>query len=80
MLYVDDILIIGIDVGVLFIIKAWLSRHFYLKDFREVFYILRIQIYRDKSKRMLGLSQSKYIDTIVKRFGIKNFKRCLITT
>ena len=49
-----------------------------MKDLGEASYILGIQIYRDRSKRMLGLSQSRYIDTIVKRFGIKNSKRGLI--
>lgn len=78
MLYVDDILIIGNDVGMLSTIKTWLSKHFSIKDLGEASYILEIQIYRDRSKRMLGLSQSRYIDTIVKWFGIKNSKRGLI--
>ena len=49
-----------------------------MKDIGEISYILGIQIYRDRSKRMLGLSQSKYTNTIVKRFDMKNSKRCLI--
>ena len=77
-LYVDDILIIGNDVGMISIVKAWLYRHFSMKDLGEASYILGIRIYRDRSKRMLGLSQSRYIETIVKRFGMKNSKRCLI--
>ena len=55
-LYVDDILIIGNDIGMLSTIKAWLSRHFSMKDLGEASYILGIQIYRDRSKKMLGLS------------------------
>ena len=77
-LYVDDIMIIGNDVGILSIIKTLLSRYFSMKDLGEASYILGIWIYRDESKRMLGLSQSKYIDIIIKTFGMKNFKRCLI--
>ena len=77
-LYVDDILIIGNDIGMLSTIKAWLSRHFSMKDLGEASYILGIRIYRDRSKRMLGLSQSRYIETIVKRFGMENSKRGLI--
>ena len=34
-----------------------------------------MKIYRDRSKRMLGLSQSTYIDTVLKRFSMKNFKK-----
>ena len=76
-LYVD-IQIIGNDVGMLSIVKAWLSRHFFIKDLGEASYILGIRICRDRSKRMLGLSQSRYIETIVKRFGMENSKRGLI--
>ena len=74
-LYVDDILIIGNDIGMLSTIKAWLSRHFSMKDLGEASYILGIRIYRDRSKRMLGLSQSRYIEIIVKMFGIENSKK-----
>ena len=41
----------------------------------EASYILGMKIYRDRSKRMLGLSQSMYIDTVLKRFSMENFKK-----
>ena len=41
----------------------------------EPAYILGIRIYRDRSKRLLGLSQSTYIDKVLKRFGIDGLKR-----
>ena len=34
-----------------------------------------MKIYRDRSKRMLGLSQSMYIDTVLKRFSMENSKK-----
>ena len=46
-----------------------------MKDFGEASYILGIKIYKDKSKMMLGLSQSRYIDFILKRFNMKASKR-----
>ena len=52
----------------------WLSSQFSMKDLKEVAYILGMKIYRDRSKRQLGLSQSTYI-TIIKWFSIKNFKK-----
>ena len=70
-LYVDDILIIRNDVEMSSIVKTWLSKHLSMKDLGDVSYILGIQIYRDRSKRILSLSQSRYIDNIAKRFGIK---------
>ena len=77
-LYVDDILIIENDIGTMTIVKTWLSKNFCMKDLGEASYILGIRIYRDRSKRMLGLSQSMCIEQIVKRFGMKNSKRGLI--
>ncbi|KAJ9560636.1 hypothetical protein OSB04_005796 [Centaurea solstitialis] len=56
-LYVDDILLIGNDVPTLQSVKAWLSKCFQMKDFRETTYILGIKIYRNRSRRLIGLSQ-----------------------
>ncbi|KAK8557982.1 hypothetical protein V6N13_050332 [Hibiscus sabdariffa] len=57
-LYVDDILIIGNDVSTLQSIKTWLSSCFSMKDLGEATYILGVKIYRDRSRRLLGLSQT----------------------
>ena len=46
-----------------------------MKDLREASFILEMKIYRDRSKRLLELSQSMYIDTMLKRFSIENFKK-----
>ena len=42
-----------------------------MKDLGEATYILRIRIYRDRSKKLIGLSQSMYIDTIVNVYRIR---------
>ncbi|KAL0391304.1 UNVERIFIED_CONTAM: Copia protein, partial [Sesamum latifolium] len=73
-LYVDDILFIGNDVKMLGDIKAWLSMQFSMKDMGEASYIIGIKIYRDRSRRMLGLTQSSYIEKVLKRFKMKNSK------
>ena len=39
-LYVDDILLIGNDVGLLTTVKVWLSQQFSMKDLGEASYIL----------------------------------------
>ena len=46
-----------------------------MKDLREASYILRMKIYRDRSRRLLGLFQSMYIDIILKQFNMENFKK-----
>ncbi|KAK8586239.1 hypothetical protein V6N13_130760 [Hibiscus sabdariffa] len=74
-LYVDDILIIGNDIPTLQSIKTWLSSCFSMKDLGEATYILGVKIYRDRSRRLLGLSQSTYIDKVLKRFSMEESKR-----
>ncbi|KAK8516623.1 hypothetical protein V6N12_049345 [Hibiscus sabdariffa] len=74
-LYVDDILVIGNDVPTLQSIKTWLSSCFSMKDLGEATYILGVKIYRDRSRRLLGLSQSTYIDKVLKRFSMEESKR-----
>ncbi|KAJ9536803.1 hypothetical protein OSB04_un000027 [Centaurea solstitialis] len=77
-LYVDDILLIGNDVPTLQSVKSWLSRCFQMKDLGEAAYILGIKIYRNRSKRLIGLSQSTYIDKILKRFRMDESKKGFI--
>ena len=74
-LYIDDILIIGNDIPMMQLVKIWLSSKFSMKNLNEASYILGIKIYRDRFKRMLGLSQSRYIDLILKRFSMDGSKK-----
>ncbi|MCQ7222035.1 DDE-type integrase/transposase/recombinase [Salmonella enterica] len=74
-LYVDDILLIGNDIPSLQSVKTWLGSCFSMKDLGEAAYILGIKIYRDRSKRLLGLSQSTYIDKVLLRFAMQNSKK-----
>ena len=60
-------------------VKEWLSKNFSMKDLREATYVLGIRIYRDRLKKLLGLSQSMYVDTIVKSFGMKDSKKGFIS-
>ncbi len=46
-LHVDDILLIGNDVGRLTEVKLWLAKQFDMKDLGEAAYVLGIQIFRD---------------------------------
>ena len=49
-----------------------------MKDLREAAYILGMKIYRDRSKMLLGLSQSTYIDTMLKWFMANSKKDYLL--
>ncbi|KAJ9541041.1 hypothetical protein OSB04_027547 [Centaurea solstitialis] len=77
-LYVDDILLIGNDIPTLQSVKEWLSKCFQMKDLGEAAYILGIKIYRNRSKRLIGLSQSTYIDKVLKRFRMDESKKGFI--
>ena len=74
-LYLNDILIIGNDVGTLSSVKVWLSKQFNMKDLGEASHIFAIKILRDHQKRMLDLSQATYIDKIFARFNMEGSKK-----
>ena len=74
-LYVDDILLIGNDIPMLESIKTSLKNSFSMKDLGDAAYILGIRIYRDRSKRLIGLSQDTYIDKVLKRFNMEQSKK-----
>ncbi|KAL0434220.1 UNVERIFIED_CONTAM: hypothetical protein Slati_2756300 [Sesamum latifolium] len=44
----------------------------------EASYILGIKIHRDRFRRMFGLTQSSYIEKVLKRFKMKHSKRGLL--
>ena len=71
----DDILLIGNDIPMLEATKSSLGKSFSMKDLGEAVYILGIKIYRDRSKRLIGLSQDTYIDKVLKRFNMQDSKK-----
>nr|GFB27089.1 retrotransposon protein, putative, Ty1-copia subclass [Tanacetum cinerariifolium] len=74
-LYVDDILIMGNSIPMLQSVRTYLGKCFSMKDLGEAAYILGIKIYRYRSKRLIGLCQSAYIEKILKRYCMENSKR-----
>jgi hypothetical protein len=62
---VDDILLIGNDIPMMEAIKSSLRKSFSMKDLEEAACILDIKIYRDRSKRLIGISQDAYINKIL---------------
>ena len=70
-LYVDDILIAGNDLEFVKTIKEWLST-FEMKNMGEASYILGVKIQRNRSKRLVSLSQEHYIKKLLERFNMKD--------
>jgi hypothetical protein len=56
-------------------VKSSLRKSFLIKDLGEAATILSIKIYRDRSKRLIGLSQDAYIDKILNRFNMQDSKK-----
>ena len=46
-----------------------------MKDLGEATYILGINIYRDGLRHLIGLSQSTYLDKVLKRFRMEQAKK-----
>ena len=67
-LYVDDILLATNDLGLLSETKKFLSNNFEMKDMGEAYYVIGIEIFRDRSQGLLGLSQKAYINKVLERF------------
>ncbi|GJZ48487.1 retrotransposon protein, putative, ty1-copia subclass [Tanacetum coccineum] len=55
--------------------KDYHGKCFAMKDLGVAAFILRIKIYRDRLKRLIGIGQNAYIDKILKRYKMDNSKR-----
>jgi len=66
-LYVDDMLIFGTDINEIENTKSFLYNNFDMKDLGVADVILGITITRDDNN--ISLSQSHYIDKVLKKFG-----------
>ena len=64
-LYMDDILLIENNIPILTSVKLRLSKKFFMKDLGEASFILEIKVYKNRSKKMLGLSQNMYIEEVL---------------
>ena len=73
-LYVDDILLTGNHKAFIESTKRWLSINFDMKDMGEASYVLGVKITRDRSKRLLALSQETYVRKVLERFNMTNCK------
>ena len=74
-LYIDDILLIENDVGVMSSVNVWLSSQFDMKELGEANFILGIKFWRECKNKILGLSQTGYIDKVLERFSMQNSKK-----
>jgi hypothetical protein len=62
-------------VNLLKSVKDYLNSKFSMNDLCEAAYIVGTKIYRDRSKRLIALSQSMYLEKILKRFRMDQAKK-----
>ena len=74
LLYVDDMLIVGHDSKKISALKKALSKSFAMKDLGSAKKILGMKITRDRSKKLLWLSQESYVEKLLKRFNMHKAK------
>uniref|UniRef100_A0A2N9HS45 Integrase catalytic domain-containing protein n=1 Tax=Fagus sylvatica TaxID=28930 RepID=A0A2N9HS45_FAGSY len=55
-------------------IKEWLSSTFEMKDMGEASFVLGVKILKNRSRKLLGLSQETYIRKVLKRFHMQDCK------
>lgn len=74
LIWVDDIIIAGSNKRVVADFKAAISRRFKMKDLGPLEWILGVKIRRDRPRRRLEISQTAYIEQMLKRFGMEECK------
>ena len=70
-LYVDDILLARNDKEMIVATKAWLSSNFEIKDIGEASYVLRVKIFRDRSRKFLVCRKRHTLGKFLNDFRFK---------
>jgi len=71
-LYADNILIFGMNIDAINEVKSFLSKSFDMKNSGEADVILNIKL--NKGENGITLSQSRYVEKILSRFGYVDSK------
>lgn len=77
LLYVDDMLLVSKDMRDVKKLKNQLESSFVMKDLGPARRILGMDIYRNRSKGVLRLSQSEYVKKVVSNFRMEGAKSSL---
>lgn len=72
-LYIDNIFLASSDLGLQHKTKKFLSKKFEIKVMGEATYVIQIEIFRDRSCGLLGLSQKAYIERVLVRFNMEKY-------
>ncbi len=70
-IYVDDWIILASNVSILKWLKSRLEDEFEMSDLGGLHYCLSVEFERDRANRTITMSQSKYIEEVLKRFNME---------
>ena len=70
--YVDDITITSSSIELLYGVKEAFAKRFQTTDLGEIHYLLKMEICRDRKNRILTISQRRYIEDLIARYGQQN--------
>lgn len=73
-LYVDDLIILSNTMVKLDWLKKKLEKEFEMSDLGELHYCLGVEFTRNRVSKTITLSQSKYIEEVLKRFNMQDCK------
>ena len=66
------------DIGLLHETKKFLSSNFEMKDMGGASYVIGIEIFRNRSQGLLGLSNKAYINNVLEKFIMENCSASLV--
>ena len=72
--YVDDLIIMTNTMSIMVEVKAMLKREYDMSDLGELHYCLGVEFTRQRAARTITMSQSKYVEEVLKRFNMEGCK------
>ena len=72
--YVDDLQIFAKSIEVIRNIKQTLMAKYQMTDLGETKRFLGVEINRDRAKKIIRISQERYMDEVLHRFGMQDCK------
>jgi hypothetical protein len=74
LVYVDDLIILSSNMESMDALKSKLEAEYEMTDLGELHYCLGVEFVRDQAARTITMSQAKYMEEVLKRFGMEDCK------
>jgi hypothetical protein len=71
---VDDLIILSSNMESMDALKSKLEAKYEMMDLEELNYCLGVEFARDRAVRTITMNQAKYVEEVLKRFGMEDCK------